>query len=63
MYLKKKMEAPKHLKPLDQQPNMVSIQGDEYQKLDTNSRAGVRTYLASKANHNLLKRNMQRETL
>ena len=59
MHLKKKMEAPKHLKPLDQQLNMVSIQNDDYKKLDSTRKAGIKTYLATKADHNLLiKRNL-----
>ena len=35
MALKKKMEAPKHLKPLEQQAAMVSISNEDYQKLDS----------------------------
>jgi hypothetical protein len=41
MALKKKMEAPKHLKPLEQQAVMVSISNEDYQKLDSTRKQGI----------------------
>jgi hypothetical protein len=63
MSLKKKMEAPKNLKPIDLQANLVSIPGEDYQKLDYNRKIGIHTYFAKKADHNLINRNDQRSTM
>jgi len=41
MATKKKMEAPKRLKPLDTRSNMVTLSGEEYQKLDSSRKAGI----------------------
>jgi len=58
MTIKKKNEAPKHLKPLGYQSGMVTISAEDYQKLDSSRKVGIQSYLASKLDHNLaLKRN------